>query len=71
MSTSKARTISDLPRDRSLKGVRFINPGDGKPYYWASQWQKGVWGRVRPVDGQIYQLFCDKLSDTLTWRLAK
>lgn len=32
--------IKELPKGSTLNNVRFIYPGDGKAYYWTSQWQK-------------------------------
>jgi hypothetical protein len=59
------KRIKDLPPTVGLLGVRFIYPGDGKAYYWYSQWQKGVWGRKRMEDSQMFPLFCDDLKDAL------
>lgn len=59
--------IKDLPPDQSLTAVRFIYPADNQPYYWHSQWHKGVWGKKDLRSQQIFPLFCDKLSDTLEW----
>lgn len=64
------QTIGDLSDDGSLLGVRFIYPGDGKAYYWYSQWVKGVWGKKDMEDGRVYPLHVVDLQETLTWKLA-
>ncbi len=48
--------IKDLPGDPSLGMVRFIYPYDGKPYYWLSQWQKGVWGKEAANSSRLHHL---------------
>jgi len=62
--------IKDLPEGR-LYDVRFIYPGDGQKYYWASQWAKGVWGRKKPGDEQIYPLFVGDLKEALEWEVVE
>ena len=57
--------INDLPPDKSLLGVRFIYPRDNQPYYWSSQWEKGVWGKKDIGSGQIFPLFCEDLKEVL------
>lgn len=69
MST-KPKRIKDLPPDQSLGGVRFIYPGDGKAYYWASQWSRGVWGQKNLKDSQRFPLFCNNLEEAMEWKLA-
>lgn len=69
MSKKPARRIKDLPPDESLTGVRFKYPKDGKPYYWVSQWQKGVWGKRNISDNQVFPLFCDDLAEALEWEV--
>lgn len=59
--------IKDLPKDKSLLGIRFTYPGYGKAYYWHSQWPKGVWGKRKPSDSQVFPLFCDNLEQALDW----
>lgn len=71
MSKRTYRTIGDLTPGSTLLGVRFVYPGDGQKYYWASQWQKGVWGKKDMGSGQIFPLFCEDLKDALKWRLCK
>jgi hypothetical protein len=61
--------IKDLPSDRSLGGVRFRFPGDGKIYFWHSQWQKGVWGKKHPKDTQVHPLHVEDLKDALEWEV--
>jgi len=68
--TFQEMKIKDLPQQSSLDGVRFRYPGDGQLYYWASQWQKGVWGRKNPKDTQLFPLFCEDLTEALEWELA-
>ena len=63
--------IKDLPKDKRLGGIRFRYPGDGKLYYWVSQWQKGVWGKTDMASDQVYPLFCDDLSDVAEWEVAE
>jgi hypothetical protein len=63
--------IKDLPKNISLEGIRFIYPLDGKPYYWTSQWNKGVWGKTSLSDNQIYPLFVNELEDVLEWEVVK
>lgn len=62
--------IKDLPENISLEGTRFIYPPDGKPYYWSSQWDKGVWGKTSLSDNQIHPLFVDDLREALEWEVA-
>jgi len=62
--------IKDLPPDQGLGGVRFRYPGDGKLYYWCSQWQKGVWGKTDMASDRAYPLDCDDLKDTLEWEVV-
>jgi hypothetical protein len=69
--SKKITRIKDLPPEESLTGVRFIYPGDGKKYYWSSQWQKGVWGKLKMEDSRVWPLFCEYLKETLEWRVVK
>jgi len=62
--------IKDLPEDTNLGDVRFIYPGDGQAYYWASQWAGGVWGKKNPEDAQLHPLFLKDLEDALEWEIA-
>lgn len=62
--------IKDLTTGQSLDGVRFIYPGDGKKYYWASQWSKGVWGRESMDSTRIFPLKVDDLTKALDWEVA-
>lgn len=63
--------IKDLSPNQDLSRVRFRYPGDGQLYYWNSQWQKGVWGKKRLTDSQVYPLNCDDLKDTLGWEVVE
>lgn len=63
--------IKDLPKERALSGARFRYPGDGKLYYWHSQWQKGVWGKKFLASEQVYPLDCEDLKDTLEWEVVE
>jgi hypothetical protein len=62
--------IKDLPETQSLLGVRFLYPGDNQPYYWSSQWEKGVWGKKDMGSGQIFPLFCGDLKEVLEWEVV-
>lgn len=62
--------IKDLPLDKSLKGVRFIYPGDGEKYYWASQWSKGVWGKLHPDEERVFPLFVEDIQEALKWEVV-
>lgn len=62
--------IKDLPRGTRLGGIRFIYPGDGKKYYWHSQWQKGVWAKKNLKEDEVFPLFCDDLKETLEWEVV-
>ncbi len=62
--------IKDLPIDQPISGIRFRYPGDGKTYYWSSQWQKGVWGRRDMKSEQVYPLFCNDLSEAMEWEVV-
>ena len=66
----KPKRIMDLPPGSNLGGVRFIYPGDGQAYYWASQWQKGVWGKKDPDSTQLFPLHVEDVSEALKWKLA-
>ncbi len=63
------KTIADLPSDKDLGGVAFIYPGDGKKYYWRSQWEKGVWAAKEPNGAQVFPLFVEDLKEVLSWVL--
>jgi hypothetical protein len=63
--------IKDLPQDIPLTGTRFIYPMDGKPYYWFSQWQKGVWGKKDMGSNQIFPLGVEDLKEALEWEVVK
>ena len=63
--------IKDLPSNVSLAKLRFIYPGDGKAYYWASQWGKGVWGKKDINSGQIWPLFVENIKEALEWEIAE
>jgi len=63
--------IKDLPQDASLAGTRFLYPKDNKPYYWYSQWQRGVWGKEDMASSQILPLFVDDLKEVLEWEVVK
>lgn len=63
--------IKNLPKDRGLGGVRFRYPGDGKLYYWVSQWQKGVWGKTDLLSNRVYPLHCDDLSEAAEWEVVE
>jgi hypothetical protein len=62
--------IKDLPKDVPLEGTRFIYPKDNKPYYWFSQWQKGVWGKKDMASSEILPLFVNDLMEALEWEVA-
>ncbi len=61
--------IKELPQGSTLNNVRFIYPGDGKAYYWTSQWQKGIWGKKDLNSGQIFPLFVENIQDALEWEI--
>lgn len=62
--------IKDLNPKASLGGVRFRYPGDGQLYYWASQWEKGVWGKRDPSDTRVYPLFVEGLVEAMEWEVV-
>ena len=62
--------IKDLPDDTNLSHVQFIFPGDGKKYYWYSQWNKGVWGKKAPKDSRMYPLCVEDLKEALEWEVV-
>lgn len=65
----KDLTVSEAP---TLAGVCFIYPGDGQAYYWASQWNLGVWGKKSRDSTQIFPLaVANDLSEALEWELAE
>lgn len=61
--------IKDMPEGSTLNNVRFIYPGDGQAYYWASQWGKGVWGKKDINSGQIFPLFVEDIEEALEWEI--
>ena len=63
--------IKDLPENISLRGTRFIYPRDGKPYYWSSQWQKGVWAKKKMDSKQLFPLFVNNLEEALEWEVSE
>ena len=69
--TPEIRRIKDLPENVSLANVRFRYPGDGKSYYWYSQWTKGVWGKKDINSGQMFPLFCDSIEEALEWEVVE
>jgi hypothetical protein len=62
--------INELPKHSTLNNIRFRYPGDGKIYYWTSQWQKGVWGKKDLNSGQVFPLFVENLKDALEWEIV-
>lgn len=62
--------IKDLPRNASLGGVRFRYPGDGKLYYWHSQWNRGVWGKLTLDSDRAIPLFVGDLTETMEWEVV-
>lgn len=62
--------IKELPKGMGLGGVRFRYPGDGQLYYWASQWQKGVWGKKDSRSNQVFPLHCNDLSEAAEWEVV-
>lgn len=64
------RRIKDLPPQSSLAFVRFRYPGDGQIYYWASQWEKGVWGKKDPCSPRLFPLHCGDLKEALEWEVV-
>ena len=62
--------IKDLPEDTDLRHVQFTFPGDGKKYYWYSQWNKGVWGKTSPGDSRMYPLCINDLEEALEWEVV-
>lgn len=72
MKTSvPSKKIKDLNGLDSLEGVRFIYPKDGQPYYWASQWDEGVWGKKDMDSGRVFPLFINNLSECLEWEVIE
>lgn len=73
MKTAKlpVKKIKDLPENVGLGGVKFRYPGDGKVYYWASQWQKGVWGKKDLNSTQIFPLQVEELKECLEWEVVE
>lgn len=69
----KITRIKDLETSgvKSVYGVRFRYPGDGKKYYWISQWNKGVWGKEDMSSSRMFPLFCNNLSEALEWEVVK
>lgn len=63
--------IKDLPSDISLTGTRFIYPLDGKPYYWYSQWQRGVWGKKNMSSSEVFPLTVNDLKEALEWDVSE
>ena len=63
--------IKDLPGDKSLENVKFVYPGDGETYYWASQWNAGVWARKELHDKRIYPLFVGDTAEALEWEVVE
>ena len=60
-----------LPDGATMAGIRFIFPGDGQAYYWASQWQKGVWGKLSLGAERVYPLFVEDIAETLEWEVVE
>jgi hypothetical protein len=63
--------IKDLPQDINLIGIRFIYPSDGKPYYWFSQWQRGVWGKKKMDTGEVFPLLVNNPEEALEWEVSE
>jgi hypothetical protein len=61
--------IKDLPQNIRLTGTRFIYPMDGKPYYWFSQWYKGVWGKTDMASSEILPLIVNDLKEAMEWEV--
>jgi hypothetical protein len=63
--------IKDLPNDAPLENTHFICGNDGKEYFWAGCWNKGVWGREQPHDKQIIPLLINNIDEALEWELVE
>ena len=44
---------------------------DGETYYWASQWQKGVWGKKDLKSERLFPLFVENLEEALEWEVVE
>jgi len=62
--------IKDLPKGTNMGDVRFINPLDGKKYWWISQWNRGVWAKVKKTDTKIYPIFVETLKECSDWEVV-
>ena len=68
--------IEDLPRDKSLGGIKFRHPETGEVCYWVSQWgypdgKAGVWYKTDLGSTRIFPLFLDKLEEALEFEVVE
>ena len=71
----QVKRIKDLPKDISLRGVKFRVPGTNKTGYWYSQWgykdgEAGVWYKTDMKSGQVFPIFLKDLKEALEWEVV-
>lgn len=59
------KKIKDLPKNESLRGVKFNDPKTGITGYWYSQWIKGIWWKKDMKSTFIFPLCLDDLKEAL------
>lgn len=70
------KKIKDLPKNISLRGVKFHDPKTGTRGYWFSQWgyddgKAGIWWKKNMKDSAIYPLFLDNLKEALEFEVLE
>jgi len=72
----KIRRIKDLPKDESLRGIKFYLPNSKKAVYWYSQWgypngKAGVWYKTDMNSERVFPLCLNNLKEALKFKLAE
>lgn len=66
--------IRDLPKNSTLRGVKFKLP-TGEEVYWYSQWsvpdgKAGIWYKKDMKESQVHPFFLDELIEALEYEVV-
>jgi len=66
--------IRDLPKNSTLRGVKFKLP-TGEEVYWYSQWgnpdrKAGIWYKKDMKESRVYPFFLDELIEALEYEVV-
>jgi len=72
----KVIKIKDLPKGKSLGGIKFKHPLTKEVCIWVSQWgyedgKAGIWYKTDEKSSQVFPLFLDKLEEALEFKVVK